>query len=94
MPPPQLSAGWVQIAYTAVFSTAISFTLQAMGQQYVPPANAAIILSAESLFAALGGALILGERLNGSGYLGAGLLFVAIVMVETIPAIKARVKAA
>ncbi len=89
-----ISAGWVQIAYTAVFSTAIGFTLQAVGQRYVPPANAAIILSAESLFAALGAALVLGERLSGAGYLGAGLLFVAIVMVETIPALSARAKAA
>jgi len=89
-----IGAGWVQIAYTAVFSTAIGFTLQAMGQRYVPPANAAIILSAESLFAALGAALVLGERLSGAGYLGAGLLFVSIVMVETIPALSARAKAA
>ncbi len=88
-----MSAGWVEIAYAALFSTAIGFTLQAVGQRYVPPANAAIIMSGESLFAAFGGALFLGERLNGSGYLGAGLLFAAIVMVETIPAIKARVKA-
>ncbi|VAW14297.1 Permease of the drug/metabolite transporter (DMT) superfamily [hydrothermal vent metagenome] len=89
-----LGAGWVEIAYAALFSTAIGFTLQAMGQRYVPPANAAIIMSGESIFAALGGALILGERLNGSGYLGAGLLFVAIVMVETIPALKGRARVA
>ncbi len=87
-----IAAGWVEIAYTAVFSTAIGFTLQAVGQRYVPAANAAIILSAESLFAALGGALILGERLTSTGYLGAGLLFAAIVMVETVPALNARTK--
>ncbi len=85
-----ISAGWIQVGYAALFSTAIGFTLQAMGQRYVPPANAAIILSAESLFAALGGALIMGERLNSTGYLGAGLLFVAILMVETVPALNAR----
>jgi len=89
-----ISAGWIQIAYTAVFSTAIGFTLQAMGQRYVPPANAAIILSAESLFAALGAALVLGERLNSTGYLGAALLFIAILMVEIVPALRIRAKAA
>ncbi len=80
-----ITGGWVEIVYAGVFSTAIAFTLQAVGQVYVPPANAAIILSGEALFAALGGALILGERLSGIGYLGAGLIFLAIVMVETVP---------
>ncbi len=82
-----ISGGWMEILYTALFSTAIGFTLQAMGQQHVPPANAAIILSGESLFAALGGAIILGERLVPLGYLGAAFLFTAIVLVETIPAL-------
>ncbi len=80
-----LQIGWMEILYAAVFSTAISFSLQAMGQQHVPPANAAIILSSESLFAAAGGALILGERLTANGYLGIAILFIAIVTVEAVP---------
>lgn len=86
----QISGVWVQLAYAAVLSTAVGFTLQAVGQQYVPPANAAIILSAESLFAALGGAVVLGDRLLVVGYAGAALLFVAIVLVEAVPALLAR----
>ena len=82
-----IMGGWVEIVYAGVFSTAIAFTLQAVGQVYVPPANAAIILSGEALFAAIGGAVILGERLSGIGYIGAGLIFLAIVMVETVPAL-------
>jgi len=85
-----LSEGWVQIAYAGLASTAIAYTLQAVAQQYVPPANAAIILSAESLFAALGGALILGERLALVGYLGAALIFAAIIAVETVPILARR----
>lgn len=81
-----VSAGWIEIAYAGIFSTAIAFTLQAVGQVYVPPANAAIILSGEALFAAIGGAVILGERLDLMGYSGALLIFTAIVLVETIPA--------
>jgi len=73
-----------------VLSTAVAYTLQAVGQQYVPPANAAIILSAESLFAALGGALLLNERLQPVGYFGAALIFVAIVLVEAVPAWRQR----
>ena len=79
-----------RLAYAGILSTAVAFTLQAIGQQYVPPANAAIILSAESLFAALGGALLLGERLPLIGYAGAALIFVAIVLVEAVPALLRR----
>lgn len=82
--------GWIPILYAGIFSTGVAFTLQAVGQQYVPSANAAIILSSESLFAALGGALVLGERLPPIGYLGAAIIFLAIVMVETVPALRAR----
>jgi drug/metabolite transporter (DMT)-like permease len=89
-----IGTGWVQILYSGVLSTAVAFTLQAIGQQHVPPANAAIILSAESLFAALGGALILHERLPPIGYAGAALIFLAIVLVETVPALLQRRTAA
>ncbi len=88
-----IMGGWVEIAYAAVLSTAVAFTFQAIGQQHVPPANAAIILSAESLFAAIGGFIILGERLPMLGYAGAVLIFAAIVMVEAVPPLWARRKA-
>ena len=90
---PQLSGianGWLEIAYAGCLSTAVAFTGQAIAQQYIPSANAAIILSAESLFAALGGAIILHERLPPVGYLGAALIFCAILAVETIPPLWAR----
>jgi drug/metabolite transporter (DMT)-like permease len=86
-----LKEGWLEIIYTAVLSTAVAFTLQAIAQQYVPPANAAIILSGEGLFAALGGAFLLNERLTLIGYSGAALVFFAIVMVEALPALRRQV---
>jgi drug/metabolite transporter (DMT)-like permease len=82
--------GWIEIVYSGLLSTAVAFTLQAIAQQHVPPANAAIILSAEGLFAALGGAVVLGERLPVIGYVGAALIFFAIVMVEVWPAWRQR----
>lgn len=85
-----VGSGWIEIVYSGVFSTGVAFTLQAIGQQYVPPANAAIVLSSESLFAAFGGAVILGERLPPLGYVGAAIIFVAIILVEAIPALRAR----
>ena len=85
-----VGSGWVEIVYSGIFSTGVAFTLQAIGQQYVPPANAAIVLSSESLFAAFGGAVIFGERLPPLGYVGAAIIFVAIILVEAIPAWRAR----
>ena len=85
-----LSSGWIEILYAGALSTAVGFTLQAVGQQHVPPANAAIILSAESLFAALGGALILGERLEFIGYFGVAMIFAAVLLVELLPNLRRR----
>jgi drug/metabolite transporter (DMT)-like permease len=68
----------------------VAFSLQAIGQQHVPPSNAAIILSSESLVAALAGAVLLNERLTPIGYLGALVIFGAIVLVEAVPAMQAR----
>jgi drug/metabolite transporter (DMT)-like permease len=84
------AATWMELLYTGLLSTALAFTLQAIAQQHVPAANAAIVLSAESLFAALGAALLLGERLTLVGYAGAALIFLAIVMVEAVPALISR----
>lgn len=83
-----IAAGWPSLAYAAVLSTAIAFCLQAVAQQYVPPANAAIILSSESLFAALAAAVLLGERLPPIGYVGAAMMFAATVAVELVPALQ------
>jgi drug/metabolite transporter (DMT)-like permease len=51
------------IAYTAVFSLGLGYTLQLWGQRHTPPTDAAIILSLESVFAALAGWLVLHEGL-------------------------------
>jgi len=86
--------GWVEILYTGVLSTAIGFTLHTISQQHVPTANAALILSMESLFAAIGAAIILGERLSALGYLGIVLIFSAIILAEAGPVFfeKARLR--
>jgi drug/metabolite transporter (DMT)-like permease len=83
-----LSTGWVELSYAGVLSTAVAFSFQAIGQQYVPPANAAIILSTEALFSAFGGAFFLHERLPPVSYVGAALIFFAIIIVELIPNFK------
>jgi len=52
------------VAYNGVFSVACGFTLQVIGQKHSPPADAAVILSMESVFAAVFGYLFLSEQLS------------------------------
>ena len=70
------------IAYVGVLSSALTFTLLAIAMKYAPTAEAAIIVSLESVFAAIAGAWVLGERLSLIGIVGAGLILAAIILVQ------------
>ena len=88
---PPLSAATIwsaapEILYAAIFAGALAFTLMAVCQQYARAADAAVLLSSEALFAALGGALLLGERLSLVGYFGCALVFTAIITVSVVSA--------
>lgn len=73
------------IAYVGIFSVGMAFTLQVVGQRYTPAADTAIILSSETVFAALAGMVFLGERLTLGQFSGAGLIFAGIISVELLP---------
>jgi drug/metabolite transporter (DMT)-like permease len=73
------------ILYGGVLSVGIGYTLQVVAQRHTRPAEAAIILSSEVLFAALSGALYLGERLAMIQLAGGLLIFVCIVGVQVLP---------
>lgn len=83
-----LLAAAPEVLYSAIFAGGLAFTLQAIGQRYTGPAVAAVLLSSESLFAAAGGAILLGERLDWMGYLGCAMLFTAIVLISVADARK------
>lgn len=78
------AAAW-PIAYTGLLSVGVAFTAQVVAQRYAHAADAAIILSAETLFAAAFGHLLLGERLNGAGLAGCGLMLASILLVQLLP---------
>lgn len=80
------------ILFTGLISGGIGYTLQAVAQQYTPPSDGAIIMSAEALFAALGGALFLGELFDGAKIVGCALILLAILMVEARAIFKIRSK--
>jgi len=70
------------IAYTAFFSLGLCYTLQIWAQKHTPPADAALILSLESVFAVLSGRLFLDERLTGTQVFGCILIFVAVLLSQ------------
>lgn len=70
------------IAYTAFLSLGLSYTLQIWAQKHTPPAEAALILSLESVFAVLAGWLILDERLGTIRIFGCALIFVAVMLSQ------------
>jgi len=73
------------ILYGGLLSVGIGFTLQVVAQRHTRPAEAAILLSSEVLFAALAGALYLGERLAPIQLAGGFLIFACIVGVQILP---------
>jgi drug/metabolite transporter (DMT)-like permease len=56
--------------------------------KHTPASEAAVLMSMETLFAALAGALLLGERLPPVGWLGAALMFSATLLVQLAPRAK------
>ena len=81
----QLLGALPEILYSGTIAGGLGFTLQAVGQRYTTESAAAVLISTESLFAALLGAVFLGERLATIGYIGCALIFAAILLVELIP---------
>jgi drug/metabolite transporter (DMT)-like permease len=70
------------LAYAAFLSTGVGFTLQVVGQRDAPASHAALIMALEAVFAAIGGALVLGERMDLRAFVGAGLMLGAVVVAQ------------
>lgn len=70
------------LLYAGTLSGGVAFTIQAVAQRYTPAPDSAVILSAEAVFAALAGAVLMHERVGAAGLAGCGLIFAAILLVE------------
>lgn len=82
-PSPQLvAAAIVPILYAGICSDGIAYTLQIIAQKTTDPTVASILMSLESVFAALGGWLILGESLSGIELFGCALVFAAVMLAQ------------
>ena len=72
------------ILYTGLLSTGVAYTLQSVGQKYLPPTEASMILSLEMVFGGLSGVLILGETFTIRQFLGV-IAMTAGVFLSQIP---------
>ena len=71
---------WKSIIFAGVFSVGIAFTLQVIAQQEAHSSHAALILSLESVFAVIGGWLILHEGLSIRGIIGCALMLTGMLL--------------
>jgi drug/metabolite transporter (DMT)-like permease len=73
------------VLYGGILGVAVGFTLQVVAQKHAIASHAAIILSLEAVFAAIAGAVILGESLALKGYLGCALMFAGMLLAQLWP---------
>ena len=72
----------VPILYGGLLSVGVAYTLQVVAQKHAHPSHAAIIMSLESVFAAFGGWLMLGETLSVRGITGCALILGGMVLSQ------------
>lgn len=73
---------WFPIIYAGVFSCGIAYTLQVVAQKNAEPTAASLILSLESVFAVISGAILLGERMTGYEIFGCVVIFIAVILAQ------------
>ena len=74
--------GLTPLLYRGIGSFGAAYTLQIIGQRYVPPAKASVIFSLESVFSVIGGAVLLSEVMTPRAYFGCALIFIGIILSQ------------
>jgi drug/metabolite transporter (DMT)-like permease len=77
-----IQSALIPLLYGGLLSVGVAFTLQVVAQKDAKPSHAAIILSTESVFGAIGGAIMLGETMSTRGYLGCTLILGGILVSQ------------
>ena len=73
---------WFPLCFAGVLSMGVAYSLQIVGQKDLEPTAASLIMSLESVFAAIGGWWLLEERMAPHELLGCGLVFAAVVISQ------------
>ena len=77
-----LETAWLPIAYAGVMSCGVGYTLQIVGQRYAEPTTATLIMSLESVFAVVGGILLLHQIPTPREAVGCLLMFAAVIYAQ------------
>ena len=72
----------IPILYCGLISGGLGYTLQIIAQKFTDPTIASLLMSLESVFAVIAGALLLGERMSTRELMGCVVMFAAIVLVQ------------
>ena len=70
------------ILYVGIFSSGVAYTLQILAQKDSNPTVVSLLLSLESVFATLAGAILLHDQMSGKEYLGCVLMLAAVVLAQ------------
>lgn len=73
---------WKSLCFAGILSMGLAYTLQIQAQKKLEPTTASLLMSLESVFAALGGWWILGERMTPAELLGCALVFAAVILSQ------------
>lgn len=74
------STGWLAVIYTGLFGSILAVWLQTRFQPMVPAGHAALVFTAEPVFASLFAYLLLGEVWSERGFIGAALILAAMAL--------------
>ncbi len=80
--PQALCESVLPILYLGIFSSGIAYTLQMIAQKDGNPAVVSVLMSMESVFSVISGAVILHERLTPREYLGCFIMFLAVIITQ------------
>ena len=70
------------LLYVGIFSSGVAYTLQILAQKDSNPTVVSLLLSLESVFATLAGAVILHDSMSGKEYLGCVLMLIAVILAQ------------
>lgn len=73
---------WPAILFASFISVGLAYTLQVVAQKRAKPTHAAIIMSMEAVFAAIGGVVFLDENLPMRGWIGCGLMMTGMLLSQ------------
>ena len=81
---------WMALAYIVIMASCIAMVVQNVGQAHVEPATAALLLSLESVFAAILSVIFYHEQFTARLIIGFALIFIAVVVSEVLPTVFER----